>query len=247
MGRLETLSIVKKTTGNLVKIKNDVAFADSLQIAEHFEIQHKSVITRIEKLRETDEKIGHLTALSFYTDSMNRKQKKYFLTKDAFIFVVQKFKGTKVHKWQWMYIEAFNKMEAMVREKQSTEWQLTRQKGKMVRRSETDAVAIFIKYAQDQGSKNSGHYYKHFTSVVHKAVGINDGERNILTIEMLVTISSFENQVSAQIMKAIETGEPYKNIYQTVKAKIEVLSEIMIMPEDKYLPSPLSVKKLIQE
>ena len=59
---------------DIVQIKNGKAFTDSLQIAEHFGIQHKSVIARIENLKVDDKKIGHFTALSFYKDSQNRKQ-----------------------------------------------------------------------------------------------------------------------------------------------------------------------------
>ncbi len=223
-------------TNEIVEIRNNVAFADSLQIAEHFGIQHKSVLANIEKLRSTDEKIGKLTALSFYVDTMNRKQKKYLLTKDAFVFVVQKFKGAKAHKWQWLYIEAFNKMEAIINEKRSTDWQLTRENGKMARRKEVDVIAKFIQYAQLQGSTNAAHYYKHFTDLVHKAVGIQNGQRDFLTPAMMSHVATFEDQISSLTLKLMADGHSYKDIYQEVKAKMLLIASVMIMPEDKYLP-----------
>ncbi len=151
------------------------------QTADHFGKQHKHVIENIEKLLERNEKIGRNLVRSFYFDSYNRKQKKYLLNRDAFVFVVQKFSGKKAHQWQWKYIDAFNKMESIIREKQSTDWQLIRKNGKMVRMSETDAIAIFIKYAEKQGGENGGHYYRHFTDFIHSALGIKSGEREMLT------------------------------------------------------------------
>jgi len=220
----------------LIEIKNNIAFADSLHIAEHFGKRHYDVIQHIEKLMKNDKKINDNCRLSFYMDTYNRKQKKYLLTKDAFVFVVQKFQGKKAHQWQWMYIEAFNKMEAIITEKQSTDWQLARQNGKLTRRKETDAISIFIQYAQAQGSTKSGFYYKHFTNMVHKAVGIENGERDCLTPAMFAHVATFEDQVSSLIIKLINEEQEYRDIYQTVKAKIALISEIMIMPTNKYLP-----------
>ena len=99
---------IQKTT--LIEIKNDIAFADSLQIADHFGKRHNDTINIIEKLMRSDKKINENLVLSFYIDSMNRKKKRYLLNRDAFTFVVQKFQGKKAHEWQWKYIEAFKKM-----------------------------------------------------------------------------------------------------------------------------------------
>ncbi len=221
----------------IIKIRNNTAFADSLRISKDFGKQHKHVIKHIENLIEIDEKIGQETVLSFYIDSYGRKQKKYLLTRDAFIFVVQKYNTKKAHEWQWKYIKAFNIMESLIYEKKSTDWQLTRKNGKLTRRKETDAIQIFIQYAKSQGSTKSGFYYKHFTNMVHRAVGIENGERDYLNHAMIAHVATFEDQVSSLILVLIKEERNYKEIFQIVKAKIELISSVMIMPLDKYLPS----------
>ena len=222
----------------IVQIKNDVVFADSLQIAEHFEIQHKSVLARIENLRKDDKKISQLTALSFYMDSQNRKQRKYYLSKDAFIFVAQKFKGKKAHEWQWKYIEAFNKMESLIQERNSSEWQLTRENGKMLRRHETDVISDFVLYAMRNGSSNPKMYYKHFSSLVNKTAGIKDGERESLTPQLLVIVGTIEQKVTELITEMMLKELYYKDIYIEIKEKLKMLQAFLPHPEEKYLPSP---------
>lgn len=222
---------------SLIEIKHDTAFADSLQIAKNFGKQHKHVIQSIEKLLKTDEKIGQNLVQSFYLDSYNRKQKKYLLSKDAFVFVVQKYNTLEAHRWQWKYIEAFNKMESILIEKKSTDWQLTRENGKIIRRSETDAIAQFILYAEKQNSKSANKYYIHFSNLVNKTLDIKKGERDYLTPAMLSHVATFEDQVSSQLLKLMNNEKYYKDIYKDIKNKITLLSEMMILPARKYLPS----------
>ncbi len=222
---------------DLIEIKNDTAFADSLQIAEHFGKRHSDTINIIEKLINTDKKINENLRTSFYYDSMNRKQNKYLLNKDAFVFVVQKFQGKKAHEWQWKYIEAFNKMEAIIVEKKSTDWQLTRENGKLTRRSETDMIAKFILYAEKQDSKNANKYYVHFTNLINKSLTIKKGDRDFLTPSMLSHVATFEDQVGSLLIKSMESDKYYKEIYKDVKKRISLLSEMMILPNTKYLPS----------
>lgn len=229
---------------DIVQIKNNGVFADSLQIANNFGIQHKSVVARIESLRSEDEKIGSLTALSFYKDTQNRKQKMYLLNKDAFVFVVQKFKGKKAHEWQWKYIEAFNKMEALIKEKNSPDWQLTRQNGKMLRRGETNAIAEFVLYAGKNGSSNPDMYYKHFTELVNKTARINDYERDSLTPQLLFIVGTIEAKVTELITEMMERRLYYKDIYKIVKEQLKMLASFLPQHDKKYLPSPTQKRQL---
>lgn len=231
---------------DLVEEKNDVIVTTSVQIAESFGKLHKHVIERIEQLVKDDEKIGRKVGQSFYYDSYNRKQKMYLLDRDAFTFVVQKFTGKKAYEWQWKYIEAFNQMERILVERHSSEWQLTREKGKMVRRSEADQIALFIDYATKQGSSNAKMYYVNFSKVMNKALGVNAGERELMTLDMLVLVSTLENQIMHKVKEGMNKNLFYKDIFQEVKGKVNLLTEILTVPEDKYLPGPLKVKDLIK-
>lgn len=54
-----------------------------------------------------------------YIDNMNRTQKEYLLTRDGFSFIVMGFTGKEADEWKLKYIEAFNKMEAHLKEQNS--------------------------------------------------------------------------------------------------------------------------------
>lgn len=230
---------------DLVQEKNDVVVTTSLQIAEVFDKRHDNLIAKIENLINNDEKFSLKVRASFYNDSYNRKKKMYLLDKDAFVFVVQKFTGKKAYEWQWKYIEAFNQMETIVIQRHSSEWQMTREKGKMTRRRETDQIALFIDYATKQGSKSAGKYYMNFTKLLNNSVGIKTGQRDVLSPEMLGTVMTLENQIMHKVKEGMDKNLFYKDIYKNVKVKIETLTEILTLPEQKYLPT-YSVKNLLK-
>jgi len=48
-----------------------------------------------------------------YTDSMNREQRAYEMTKDGFSFLVFKFNGREAGKYKEKFINEFNKREAL--------------------------------------------------------------------------------------------------------------------------------------
>ena len=98
-------------------------FCTSLQIAEHFEKNHFDV------LRDTEEQIAKIKAgrhagseenmflKGFYeTQAGFGKVKKpmYYLNRDGFMKLVMGYNGAKASDIQMDYIEAFNKMEAML-------------------------------------------------------------------------------------------------------------------------------------
>lgn len=87
--------------------------ADSRQIAEHFEKQHRHVTEAIESLigQTSAEKSADLFIQSTYPDSYGRHQKNYQLTRDGFSLLVMGFTGSKALEWKLKYIEAFNRME----------------------------------------------------------------------------------------------------------------------------------------
>jgi phage regulator Rha-like protein len=64
------------------------------------------------------------------------------------------FTGQKALEWKLKYIDVFNQMESFIKERQSSEWLMTRKQGKLIRRSETDTITNLIEYSEAQGSRN---------------------------------------------------------------------------------------------
>ena len=90
----------------------------SMQVAENFGKRHDHVIRDIETIKgETSpQKWGNLFIESTYADSYGRQQKCYDLTRDGFSLLVMGFTGKKALEWKLKYIEAFNLMEAKLKE-----------------------------------------------------------------------------------------------------------------------------------
>lgn len=102
---------VLRQGGNLV--------VSSREIAENFEKQNKHVMEAIRDLETSVENSTHLFIPSTYQDSYGREQREYLLTRDGFTLLAMGFTGKKALDWKLKYIEAFNKMEAVIKKPMS--------------------------------------------------------------------------------------------------------------------------------
>lgn len=78
---------------------------------------HKHVLRAIEDKISLNPILGSAKYFieSSYKDSTGRSNKEYLLTKDGFTFLVMGFTGAKADEWKLKYIEAFNKMEQVIK------------------------------------------------------------------------------------------------------------------------------------
>ena len=110
----------------VVKNTDDIRFLSigsmpavlSTEVARHFQRRHSHVLRDIDRLRSILPK--SFTApnfgLSEYTDSTGRKLTAYLLTRDALSLLVMGMTGKAAIIWKLRYIEAFNAMEARLRD-----------------------------------------------------------------------------------------------------------------------------------
>ncbi|HCN9638894.1 TPA: Rha family transcriptional regulator, partial [Escherichia coli] len=103
-----------------VTIENGRAVTTSVAVAEFFRKLHKNVIQKIEALECSSE----FTELNFkpseYTDSTGRKLPMYQITKNGFVFLVMGFTGKKAAAFKEAYIAEFDRMEAELRQNNTT-------------------------------------------------------------------------------------------------------------------------------
>ncbi|MGO5072395.1 Rha family transcriptional regulator [Clostridium sporogenes] len=113
---------------NLI-IKNGQPAVSSKKIADNFGKEHKSVIRNVENLLNeiSAQNCTDLFIPSTYKDSYGREQKEYLLTRDGFSLLVMGFTGTKALQWKLKYIEAFNQMEATIKQQKKQITSLTKQ------------------------------------------------------------------------------------------------------------------------
>lgn len=104
---------------NIVEYKDGRMFTTSLIVAEVFEKEHKNVLRDIENLECSPQ----FNELNFepveYRDAKGEMRPAYRLTRDGFSFLAMGFTGKKAAAWKEKFLEAFNAMEAALRERQA--------------------------------------------------------------------------------------------------------------------------------
>lgn len=115
--------------------KEERACVTSLDVAETFEKAHDKVMRDIRELGCSPEfNVANFGGI-YYTDSMNRKQKAYVMTRDGFTLLVMGYTGDLAMKFKEAYIKQFNAMEAQLQGKL-----IEREKGIAVRQALTKAI-----------------------------------------------------------------------------------------------------------
>ena len=140
--------------------KVERATVTSLDVAETFGKEHKNVLRDIENLGcSTDFNRLNFEPIS-YTDSMNRKQKAYAMTRDGFTLLVMGYTGDQAMMFKEAYIKQFNAMEAALQ-------------GKLIERQKGIAVRQALTKALQQSTENErmhGHAYSTYTNCIYRVL-----------------------------------------------------------------------------
>lgn len=237
---------------DLVQLKNDEAVCSSLDVAEKFGKRHQEVLYAIEG-RECScngngckkchdrgyQQLGilsgdmeittksHLSKMfvkSTYKDEGNRTRPMYLMNRDGFSLLVMGFTGKSALEWKLKYIEAFNKMESIIREKSTQMWISAREAGKLTRKSETDVIKELIEYAKSQGSSHSDKLYIVYSNLANKMAGVKN--RDEASVQQLGRLDMAEQIILCMIREGMAVGLGYKEIYQNCKERLELVKEL---------------------
>jgi Rha family phage regulatory protein len=97
----------------------------SLQVAEKFKKDHKNVIRDVDFILSTVDmekdrlKFEQIYVKSTYQDKYGRSQPQYLMTRDGFSLIAMGFTGAEALKWKLKFIQAFNAMEAKLKDIQA--------------------------------------------------------------------------------------------------------------------------------
>lgn len=96
------------------------AVVSSRYVSEVFNKEHKHVLDSIrEIIKGVDENSADLFIESNYQHPQNKQwYPEYMITRDGFTLLAMGFTGKEALQWKLKYIEAFNRMESYIREKQ---------------------------------------------------------------------------------------------------------------------------------
>lgn len=113
----------------VVNVIDGIPTVLSLNIAEVFEKEHKHVLRDIENILGT---LPEGREVNFIETQIERpsnlgtgmvKSKAYRLTRDGFTFLVMGYTGEKAAKFKWAYIDEFNRQQALLENKASSQTQ----------------------------------------------------------------------------------------------------------------------------
>lgn len=209
----------------LVQLQNDEAVCSSLDVAEKFGKKHKHVLEKIERIIDgSAENSARCFKKTTYSDEQGKQRPMYLINRDGFSFLVMGFTGRKADEWKWKYIEAFNTMEKLLRERSTEVWLETRKHGKLTRKSETDVIKKLVEYAKEQGSTHSDKLYMTYTNLANKMSGVHD--RDKATVTQLNNLSLMENIILNCIQSGIAIDKHYKEIYKDCKRRLEAFKDI---------------------
>ena len=155
------------------------------------------------------------------------KQYRWFLTKDGLYELLFLGKNEKCKEFKKQIKEILKNIEKngfYISTEKDEKWFGVRKESKQVRNSETDSIKEFVEYAKQQGSGKPEMYYKHFTTLVYKKIGIPSGlKRDNMTQDNLFDIMMYERLISKKLIKLIDDDMHYKDVYQKIK---DLISEI---------------------
>lgn len=207
----------------LVLIKKNNAYTTSLIVSEYFGKQHYNVIRDIENLDCSKEFIALNFEGSKYKDARGKTQPMYKIKKDGLVFLIMGYKGKKARELKEKYIQQFNKMEKLIDEILTPEWQQQRLANKVTRKLETDQIKLFVNYAKEHGSKNADRYYTLFSKLANKYAYISN--RDFSDFKKLKNLEMIENVINKEIIKLVSNEVEYHVAYNTIKNKVIMISE----------------------
>lgn len=212
----------------LVYLKKDDAFTDSLIIAKHSGVDHRKVKSLIRKYRSRLQGFGKLSSPCEVESTGGRKATYYELNEEQATFLITLMKNTEaVVSFKVNLVSEFYKMRKFIAEKQTTAWIETRQQGKLTRKAETDVLKQLVEYAKKQGSGHADMLYMTYSKLANKYAGVD--KRDNATVMQLNNLSLMEHIILNVIQNGITAGMYYKEIYKASKARLESMKDIAFL------------------
>jgi Rha family phage regulatory protein len=223
--------MTKKSNEILIFERGEIPWTNSLDISEKFDKRHQHVVKSIEKIIKMLQKDDQFFRPILSVDLYGREQKTYEMSDDGFALLVMGFTGKKAFEWKVKYIYAFREMRKCIKFRKDNasnpDTQLARLEGKITRRALTDAIAIFIEYAREQGSSQPQMYYQVISKLSNRLFDFNESlkknphKRDYMESVQLKELDNIEEKLAQQLLLGMKEQIAYKSIYLLCKDKVE--------------------------
>lgn len=204
--------------GELVFLKGDNAFTDTMQVAQFSGYEHKTVAHLVRAHKAKFERSGKLgfRDLKSLNPQGGRPTRIYLLNEEQAAFLIALMGNSEiVVELKYRLSVGFVRMRRFIAERHSGDWQNARITGKAARRSLTDVIKDWVDYAIKQGSTHAKHYYENVSKLVNRIVGISD--RDTATTYQLLQVGYVESLFGKLIEQCMGIGMAYRDIYAECK------------------------------
>lgn len=220
-------------------VSKNIVYISSRIVAEKTGKEHKHILESIDKII-VNSKVESSTLFieTKYKAKNGKMNREILLTKKGFLLYMFNIQG--YNEFKLNYIEKFEEMEQILREKQNVSWLHTRQNGKLVRRELTDIIQEFMEYSRLQGSKGYKFYYSNYSKMINKLLGLEKGQRDFVDYMTLNTISQLENLIMRTIEQGMDRGLDYTVIKENIKIEVKnamryLHKDVKFLDNDKFL------------
>ena len=218
---------------DLVVVKKNEVFTDSLIIAGGTGFEHHTITRKIRDFTSDFEELGYLDVVSKYTGG--NPQKIYLLNEPQASYLITLLENNAIVRgFKLALVKEFYRMRQFILEKQSAEWKESRTIGKKARKDEMDVIMRkLIPLAESQGSNNAGKLYMSYSKLVNSTLGIKAGMRDELPVDYVDVIRFLERAIENIISIEVDKGTHYKEIYQVCKVKCNIIKELAFLSSHK--------------
>lgn len=169
----------------VAKSENNSIYTTSLDIAEKFGKDHKHVLRDITALLQQNPNTATMFCQGTYTNSRNREYPMYKLNRDGFSLLVMGFTGKDATDWKVKYINAFNRMEQIIRNELIA---LQKQAAQMPQRGTKEFFAMALLDAQQVIEDQERQLLAAQPAIVfHQAVAVSEDTILVRDFAKLVT------------------------------------------------------------
>lgn len=230
------MKLIKNNSLNLiVHGGNNQICIDSRTIAQEFDREHKNVLATLDDLIQD----GTISRLEFKPRTYRKRGRDYRcieLNEAGFLKAMPFIGGRKSREGQRRLVDQFlqirKQLDRHAKERETLAYQVARLSGKDSRGILSDAIQKFVEYARGQGSQHADRYYLNITNAVYKALVIIEPQatevRELLTAVQLKTLELAELIATQALNEGMESQQPYKAVYQTMKAALDRVGDTRV-------------------
>ena len=229
--------------GQISHSNNAEVYFESDLVARKFGLQHKSIVTMIEKLVADIAEVGLSDSverpIEFVGHYHGADYKAYRMDRRFFSLLTMRFRGKKALEWHLNFDDAFYAMEASLLKTPGEQSDANEASNPAA--GEPDKLKGFVEYASTQGCPKIRGYYKNASSTTYPVLGLlsqpHPEIRDLLQGYGLPEMVLMERRATIKLQQYMELGRNYKDIYSSVADDLHDYSAAMRlgMPAPKTL------------